>query len=40
MMKMSPATAPNSMAERININHLRAGFTIDLKKITPDDSIE
>lgn len=40
MMKMSPATAPNSMAERINISHLRAGFTIDLKKITPDDSIE
>jgi hypothetical protein len=34
-MKLSPASA-HTLSDRIQIDHLNAGFTIDLKKITTD----
>jgi hypothetical protein len=40
VMDMKPATDPQTLAQKISINHLRAGFTIDLKKIIPDDTVE
>lgn len=40
VMDMSPAISPERLAERIFIRHLRAGFTIDLKKLTPSDNAE
>lgn len=40
VMDMSPPTDPHTLASKISINHLRAGFTIDLKKIIADDTVE
>lgn len=35
-----PATDLQHLPEKLSIRHLKAGFTIDLKKIIPDDTAE
>jgi hypothetical protein len=40
VMKMTPADTVQRLPVALSINHLRAGFTIDLKKITRDDTAE
>jgi hypothetical protein len=40
IMDMRPATPLQTLAEKITIRHLRAGFTIDLKKINNNDAAE
>jgi hypothetical protein len=40
VMDMRPATPLQTLAEKITIRHLRAGFTIDLKKINNNDAAE
>jgi hypothetical protein len=40
VMDMHPATPLQTLAEKITIRHLRAGFTIDLKKINNNDAAE
>jgi len=39
-MRFLPPSPLQQLPETINIRHLRAHFTIDLKKITPDDTPE
>lgn len=40
VMDMNPATSLQALSEKISIRHLRAGFTIDLKKINNNDAAE
>jgi hypothetical protein len=40
IMNLRPAAPLKTLAEKITIKHLRAGFTIDLKKINNNDTAE
>lgn len=40
VMKMTPTDTAQRLPVSLSINHLRAGFTIDLKKINRDDTAE
>lgn len=40
VMDMHPPVSSHNLAHKISISHLRAGFTIDLKKIKNDDVAE